>query len=75
MFRTPAHDVHVHIWRVGDEESRRQLRFRDELRRSPGHRRAYEQLKRELATREWGDMKYADAKSELIAEILAAADA
>jgi GrpB-like predicted nucleotidyltransferase (UPF0157 family) len=75
MFRTFARDVHVHIWRDGDEEARRQLRFRDQLRRSPRHRTAYEQLKRELAVREWPDMnEYADAKTELITEILAAAD-
>ncbi len=76
MFRTPARDVHVHIWRDGDDEARRQLSFRDQLRRSPTHRAAYEHLKRELATREWRDMnEYADAKAELIEEILSAADA
>ena len=47
MFRTRARDVHIHVWRDGDEEARRQLRFRDQLRRSPVHRTAYEQLKRE----------------------------
>ena len=73
MFRTPGRDVHVHVWRDGDDEARRQLVFRDRLRRSPEHRAAYERLKRELATREWRDMnEYADAKGELIAEILAA---
>ena len=30
--------------------------FRDRLRASPEDRAAYERLKRELATREWGDM-------------------
>ncbi len=75
MLRTPARDVHVHVWRDGDQEPQRQRQFRDQLRRSPAHRRAYEQLKRELATREWHDMnEYADAKSDLIAEILAAAE-
>jgi len=74
MFRTPTRDVHVHVWRDGDEEARRQLLFRDQLRRSGEHRRAYERLKRELATRQWRDMNdYADAKSGLIVEILAAA--
>ena len=73
MFRTPERDVHVHVWRDGDNEPRQQLLFRDQLRRSEEHRRAYERLKRELAAREWRDMnEYADAKSGLIAEILAA---
>ncbi len=41
-------------------------------RRSPGHCAAYEQLKHELATRDWRDMnEYADAKGGLIGEILA----
>jgi len=76
MFRTPERDVHVHVWRDGDDEARRQRLFRDQLRRSPEHRDAYERLKRGLATREWQDMnEYADAKSGLITEILAAAEA
>ena len=76
MFRTPERDVHVHVWRDGDDEARRQRLFRDQLRRSPEHRDAYERLKRGLTTREWQDMnEYADAKSGLITEILAAAEA
>jgi len=71
MFRTPARDVHVHVWSDLDPEVERHLRFRDRLRASASDRAAYEQLKRELARREWSDMNhYADAKSELIAEIL-----
>lgn len=67
MFRTPERDVHVHIWRDSDPEVTRYLRFRDRLRDSPEDRRAYERLKRELATREWTDMNaYADAKGALI---------
>jgi GrpB-like predicted nucleotidyltransferase (UPF0157 family) len=72
MFRTPARDVHLHVWRDRDEEARRQLRLCDQFRRSPRHLTAYEQLKRELATREWRDMnEYADAKTGVITEILA----
>jgi GrpB-like predicted nucleotidyltransferase (UPF0157 family) len=71
MFRTPARDVHVHVWEDSDPEVARYLRFRDRLRASPEDRRAYEQLKRELATREWEDVnEYADAKGELIEAIL-----
>ena len=71
MFRTPARDVHVHVWRDSDPEVERCLRFRDRLRSSPEDRAAYEQLKRGLAAREWSYMdEYADAKSELIAVIL-----
>jgi GrpB-like predicted nucleotidyltransferase (UPF0157 family) len=75
MFRTPERDVHVHVWADDDPEVTRCLRFRDRLRRSPRDREAYEQLKRELARREWSDMNhYADAKGPIIAEILAKAD-
>ncbi len=72
MFRTPERDVQVHLWPEGSSEVARHLAFRDRLRASPEDRAAYEALKRELATREWPDMNhYAEAKSELIREILA----
>ena len=72
MFRTPARDVHVHVWADSDPEVERHLQFRDRLRASPSDRAEYEQLKRELAKREWADMNdYADAKGPLIASILA----
>jgi GrpB-like predicted nucleotidyltransferase (UPF0157 family) len=72
MFRTPARDVHVHVWGDGDPEVRRHLAFRDQLRRSAEDRVAYERLKRDLAKRPWNDMnEYADAKDHLVAEILA----
>ena len=72
MFRTPTRDVHVHIWRDSDSEVGRCIRFRDRLRRSPEDRRAYEQLKRDLAKSDWADMNdYADAKGPLIEAILA----
>ena len=71
MFRTPDLDVHVHLWREGSPDVERHLRFRDRLRTSAEDRRAYEQLKRGLAEREWPDMNYyADAKEDLIAAIL-----
>jgi len=74
MFRSFEHDVHVHVWRNTDPEISRYLRFRDRLRVSPDDRRAYEQLKRDLATRPWDDMnQYANAKSLLIEDILARA--
>ena len=70
MFRTAERDVHVHIWRDSDPEVERHLRFRDRLRQSVEDRRAYEQLKRELAARDWPDVNYyAEAKGELIRAI------
>jgi GrpB-like predicted nucleotidyltransferase (UPF0157 family) len=76
MFRTPARDVHVHVYRVGDREIDAYLVFRDHLRRDATDRARYERLKRALATRDWPDMQhYADAKGPLVREILARARA
>jgi GrpB-like predicted nucleotidyltransferase (UPF0157 family) len=75
MFRTPKHDVHVHVWADDDPEVTRYLRFRDRLRRSAEDRQAYEQVKRELARRDWSDMnQYANAKGPVIEDILARAE-
>jgi GrpB-like predicted nucleotidyltransferase (UPF0157 family) len=72
MFRTPALDVHVHLWAAGDPEIERTLRFRDRLRASPEDREEYERLKRDLAARQWPDMNaYADAKGPFISSVLA----
>jgi GrpB-like predicted nucleotidyltransferase (UPF0157 family)/ribosomal protein S18 acetylase RimI-like enzyme len=74
MFRTPARDVHVHVWNEHDPEVTRYLAFRDRLRESAADRVEYERLKRSLAEREWSDVNYyADAKGPLIEAILARA--
>jgi GrpB-like predicted nucleotidyltransferase (UPF0157 family) len=66
--------TNVHVYAAGDAEVGRYLRFRDRLRRDAGDRRRYEDLKRSLAEREWPDVNfYADAKGDLIREILARA--
>lgn len=71
MFRTPERDVHIHVWQDSNPEISRHLRFRDRLRASAEDRRAYARFKRELATRRWDDMnQYADAKNQLIEQIL-----
>lgn len=75
MFRTPDLDVHVHVWAETDRDVSRYLRFRDRLRHSRTDRIRYEQLKRELAAREWPDMNnYAEAKGPVTKSILAGAD-
>jgi GrpB-like predicted nucleotidyltransferase (UPF0157 family) len=71
MFRTPARDVHVHVWPTGCSESADYLTLRDWLRTHADDRRAYESAKRALARRQWRDMNYyAEAKSPVIAEIM-----
>lgn len=74
MLRPPSRDVHIHVFSLGSPEIERYLLFRDRLRSDAGDRRAYESAKRELAARPWPDMNaYADAKSDLVERIIAAA--
>lgn len=76
MFRTPAQDVHVHVYSAGCTEVERYLTFRERLRRNSDDRSRYERTKRELAAREWPDMNdYAEAKTEVIESIIAASQA
>lgn len=50
------------------------LLFRDRLRAHPEERELYERTKRELAARQWGYVQdYADAKSQVVEEIIARA--
>lgn len=71
MVRTPNKDVHVHILSPGSREGERLLLLRDHLRLDEVDRELYARTKRELATRDWPSMQhYADAKTEVIEEIL-----
>jgi len=73
MFRTPELDVHVHVWRADSEDEERHVEFRDRLRSSAEDRAEYEQTKRELAGQLRDMNAYADAKSDVIAKIVARA--
>ncbi|MFD2080843.1 GrpB domain, predicted nucleotidyltransferase, UPF0157 family [Actinopolymorpha cephalotaxi] len=74
MFRTPERDVHVHVYEPDDQAVTDYLDLRDWLRFDDADRDLYAATKHELARREWTDMNdYADAKSEVIAQILARA--
>jgi GrpB-like predicted nucleotidyltransferase (UPF0157 family) len=75
MLRTPQRDVHLHLCDAGSDWERRHLAFRDRLRSSPADRERYAAVKRSLAVRSWPSMNaYAEAKSDVIAEILRRAD-
>jgi GrpB-like predicted nucleotidyltransferase (UPF0157 family) len=75
MYRTPALDVHVHLW-TDPEDTERHLVFRDWLRVNGDDCKRYEAVKRDLATRTWADMNdYADAKSPVIRDITTRAEA
>ena len=71
MFRTPEHDVHVHVLSAGSPEIERYLRLRDALRAAPFLRARYQALKHALAAQDWQDMNaYAQAKSGMIETII-----
>jgi GrpB-like predicted nucleotidyltransferase (UPF0157 family) len=70
MLRTPERDVHLHVWRTGGDDERRDLVFRDRLRACAEDRAEYERVKRDLAGM-WSDMNYyARAKTTVIEAIL-----
>jgi GrpB-like predicted nucleotidyltransferase (UPF0157 family) len=74
MLRTAARDVHIHVYGLESPEIGRNLAFRDRLRNNARDRMRYEAVKRRLATRSWNDMnEYAEAKTDIIESILAAA--
>jgi len=74
MLRGSDPPVNLHVYNPGCEELDRMVRFRDWLRTHPDDRELYLRTKRELAAREWKYVQnYADAKSEVIQEILARA--
>ncbi|HEX8100079.1 MAG TPA: GrpB family protein [Actinomycetota bacterium] len=71
LLKGPDTDVNLHVFSEGCPEVGRMLRFRDHLRTDPADRKRYEEAKRELAARNWKYVQnYADAKTEVIEEIL-----
>jgi GrpB-like predicted nucleotidyltransferase (UPF0157 family) len=74
MLKAPEPDGNLHVFTVGCPEIDRMLAFRDWLRTHDDDRKLYEETKRQLAARIWKDIQdYADAKSEVIHDILARA--
>jgi GrpB-like predicted nucleotidyltransferase (UPF0157 family) len=76
MFRTPDRDAHIHVYPSGDQAIRDYLDLRDWLRVDESDRALYADVKRDLAQRPWSDMNhYAEAKSEVIQQVLGRARA
>ena len=74
MFKGPDTRMHLHAFSDACAEIDRMLRFRDRLRESDADRALYERVKCDLARREWKYVQnYADAKSDVVEEILARA--
>ncbi|MBI3749075.1 MAG: GrpB family protein [Chloroflexi bacterium] len=74
LFRGTDPAANIHVFTEGAQEIRRMLAFRDWLRSHDDDRLLYERTKRELAARDWKYVQhYADAKSDVVAEIMARA--
>jgi GrpB-like predicted nucleotidyltransferase (UPF0157 family) len=70
----PAVNLHV-FGPSGRQEIDRMLRFRDRLRSDPADRERYARTKISLAARTWRHVQfYADAKSDVIEDVLRAAE-
>lgn len=71
VFKGPDTDINLHVFSVGCAEITRMLGFRDHLRANETDRLLYERTKQDLAKRTWKyTQHYADAKSEVVEEIL-----
>ncbi|MFT3852696.1 MAG: GrpB family protein [Ilumatobacteraceae bacterium] len=71
LFKRFDVDVNLHAFPDGCPEVDRMLAFRDHLRADDADRRLYEDTKRALAVRRWRYVQdYADAKSDVVAEIM-----
>jgi GrpB-like predicted nucleotidyltransferase (UPF0157 family) len=76
VFKGPDTDLNLHVFSVGCPEVDHMLLFRNWLRSNVSDRQLYEHTKRELARKNWKYMQnYADAKTLVVKEILARAQA
>jgi GrpB-like predicted nucleotidyltransferase (UPF0157 family) len=74
MFKGSGPEVNLHVFSAGCSEIERMVCFRDWLRTDSGDRALYERTKRELASQQWKYVQdYADAKTEVVEQILARA--
>ena len=74
LLKPPDVQGNLHVFSDGCEEIGQILLFRDWLRDHRDDRLLYEETKRKLAARMWKyTQNYADAKSEVVQEILARA--
>ncbi|WP_329049378.1 GrpB family protein [Amycolatopsis sp. NBC_01488] len=75
-FKGPDTNVNLHVYSPGNGQTPRYRLFRDRMRAHPEERDLYAAKKRELAAKEWKYVQnYADAKTEVIDEIIGRARA
>jgi GrpB-like predicted nucleotidyltransferase (UPF0157 family) len=74
FFRRETPRVNLHVFGAGCSELDVMRAFRDHLRGDAADRALYAQVKRDLAGRQWARLQdYADAKAQVVAEIMARA--
>jgi GrpB-like predicted nucleotidyltransferase (UPF0157 family) len=74
LLKTPDIDGNLHVFSAGCGEIDRMIAFRNWLRANDDDRLLYLRTKQELAARTWKHVQnYADAKSDVVAEIMARA--
>jgi len=76
LFKTPESDSNIHVFSNGCKEIERLLTFRDWLRENESDRNLYLRTKKKLAAQVWKyTQNYADAKTDVVEEILVRASA
>ena len=76
MLRKTDPSVNLHVFSADCPEIDRMLMFRDHLRTNKADRQLYERTKQELASQHWAYVQdYADAKSDVVEDIIARAAA
>ena len=74
MLKKTDPSVQLHVFSADCPEIDRMLAFRDHLRTNEVDRQLYERTKQELASQHWAYVQdYADAKSDVVEEIIARA--
>jgi len=74
VLNPPVINGNLHVFSPGCEEIDMMIMFRDWLRKHPEDKECYEKTKCELAARTWKYVQnYADAKSQVVQEILSRA--
>lgn len=75
-FKGPDTNINLHVYSPGNGQTPRYRLFRDRLRSDSAERELYAAKKRELAAKTWKYIQnYADAKTEVVEEILGRARA
>jgi GrpB-like predicted nucleotidyltransferase (UPF0157 family) len=76
LFKGPDTNINLHVFTAGCAETDRMLLLRDWLRTNAADRELYAAAKRELAARDWKYVQqYADAKTDVVADIMSRAEA